>query len=108
MAQGDTTNETLVIRCDGVFDHAAAQRVLEAVTNADPETEIYVDLSHVREFHDHGVATLAQAAEKARRRISVRGLRQHQYRMLRYLGVDPAALDAGLGPRPPRVIAGLA
>jgi len=32
----------------------------------------------------------------ARARVSVRGLRQHQYRMLRYLGVVPSALDPGL------------
>jgi hypothetical protein len=39
---------------------------------------------------------LADVLAVARARVSVRGLRQHQYRMLRYLGVVPSALDPGL------------
>jgi hypothetical protein len=45
------------------------------------------------------VAVLADALKAARHPISVRGLRQHQYRMLRYLGVDATALDPGLATR---------
>ena len=63
------------------------------------DAEVYVDLSRVREFHDRAVAMLADVLAVARARVSVRGLRQHQYRMLRYLGVMPSALDPGLAAR---------
>ena len=57
----------------------------------------------VREFHDRAVALLAEVLAVARARISVRGLRQHQYRMLRYLGVMPSALDPGLSRSAPAI-----
>ncbi len=91
---------SLVIRLDGTFDAAAAQGVLKAMQEAPEGTEIYVDLSRVREFQDHAVATFAQALVRTPHHVSVRGLRQHQYRMLRYLGVKTSALDPGLAPRP--------
>jgi anti-anti-sigma regulatory factor len=89
----------LIIRLEGVFDLDAARHVLDAVAKAPADTEIYVDLGRVRDFHDHGLAVLAEALSGARSRVSVLGLRHHQYRMLRYLGVDPQALHAGLPPR---------
>ena len=54
--------------------------------------EIHVDLTHVREFHDFGVALLArELARHERTRVS--GLRQHHLRLLRYLGLDAGAED---------------
>lgn len=91
--------KSLLIRLDGTFDLAAAEEIQRALADAPQGTEVYVDLSQVREFHDRAVAVLADAIKAARHPVSVRGLRQHQYRMLRYLGVDPAALDPGLAPR---------
>lgn len=91
---------SLVVRLDGTFDASAAQGVLKAMQDAPEDTEIYVDLARVREFHDHAVATFAEALVRTRHLVSVRGLRQHQYRMLRYLGVKTSALDPGLAPRP--------
>ncbi len=92
--------ESLVVRLDGVFDVAAAQRILGSLAHAPPGAEVYIDLTHVREFHDHGVAKLAEGLVETPLRVSVRGLRNHQYRMLRYLGVSSSALDPGLAPRP--------
>jgi STAS domain len=91
---------SLVVRLDGTFDVSAAQGVLKALQDAPEGTEIYVDLARVREFHDHAVATFAEALVRTRHNVSVRGLRQHQYRMLRYMGVKTSALDPGLAPRP--------
>lgn len=88
--------KSLLIRLDGTFDLAAAGEVQRALAESPRETEVYVDLSQVREFHDQAVAVLADVVRAAPHSISVRGLRQHQYRMLRYLGVEPAALDPGL------------
>ncbi len=94
------TGQTLLVRLDGVFDVAAAQRVLGTLAKAAPDSEIYIDLTHVREFHDHGVAMLAEGLVQTPHRVSVRGLRRHQYRMLRYLGVSSSALDPGLAAQP--------
>jgi hypothetical protein len=88
--------KSLLIRLDGTFDLAAAGDIQRALDESPDGSEVYVDLSQVREFHDRAVAVLADAVKAARHPVSVRGLRQHQYRMLRYLGVEPAALDPGL------------
>jgi anti-anti-sigma regulatory factor len=92
-------DKSLVIRLDGIFDLAAAAEIQRALAGLPDGAEVYVDLSQVREFHDRGVAVLADAIKSSGHPISVRGLRQHQYRMLRYLGVESAALDPGLSPR---------
>jgi hypothetical protein len=86
----------LTIRIEGIFDVSAARRVLELLDAAPETNTVSVDLSHVREFQDPGVQVLAEAlAGPGAARVAVRGLRQHQIRMLRYFGVPPAALGAG-------------
>ncbi|MFO0584923.1 MAG: STAS domain-containing protein [Anaeromyxobacter sp.] len=90
--QGKTSR---VIRLDGTFDLPAARRVADAVIAARPEEQLEVDLTGVREFHDFGVAVLAQALAKGRGKVAVRGLRRHHVRLLRYLGIDSRA---DLGP----------
>jgi hypothetical protein len=79
-----------VIEADGTFDVPAAERVARALDGATAELEVRIDLSQVREFHDFGVAVLGRAL--ARRRVSVRGLRTHQIRLLKYLGIDADGL----------------
>jgi hypothetical protein len=69
------------------------RRLADALADAGPEREVYVDLGHVREFNDCGIAVLAQALRESPARVSLRGLRQHQHRMLRYLGVGGRALE---------------
>lgn len=88
--------ESLVIRMDGAFDIGSVQVIQSRIADLPGEAEVYVDLSRVRDFHDRAVAMLADVLAATRARVSVRGLRQHQYRMLRYLGVTPSALDPGL------------
>jgi anti-anti-sigma regulatory factor len=90
--------ESLVIRMDGAFDLESAQALRSRLALLADGSEVYLDLSRVREFHDRAVAVLAEGLATARHRVSVRGLRHHQYRMLRYLGVPPSALDPGLAP----------
>lgn len=89
-------SESLVIRMDGAFDIESVQAIQSRIADLPGDAEVYVDLSRVRDFHDRAVAMLADVLASARARVSVRGLRQHQYRMLRYLGVTPSALDPGL------------
>jgi anti-anti-sigma regulatory factor len=76
----------LVIQADGTFDVPAAERVARAIQAASG-LEVRVDLTRVRDFHDFGVAVLARALA-TRRQVEVRGLRTHQIRLLRYLGID--------------------
>ncbi len=77
-----------VIRLDGVFDVPAARRLALELDRAG-DLEIHVDLTHVREFHDFGVALLArELARHERTRVS--GLRHHHRRLLRYLGIGAA------------------
>lgn len=85
-----------VIRVEGAFDLPAARRVAEALVSARDSELVEVDLTRVREFHDFGVAVLAQALASARARVTVRGLRPHHVRLLRYLGIDARA-DLGPG-----------
>jgi anti-anti-sigma regulatory factor len=88
----------VLVRFDGVFDVAAAERVAEALAVVKPGGALRLDLTQVREFHDAGVAALARtlAATGDAVRVVVAGLRQHQLRILTYLGVDVLALAAPL------------
>lgn len=80
--------ETQVIRKDGVFDVSAAQEVAQRLAGAAAGTEVRIDLTHVREFHDFGVAVLAKALAECPARVAVHGLRHHHRRLLRYLGIS--------------------
>lgn len=83
--------EPVEIRMEGVFDVTAAQTVVRAIEKAPMGREVRVDLTHVREFHDFAVAVLAQSLAKRRENVAVRGLRQHQLRLLNYLGLGQTA-----------------
>jgi anti-anti-sigma regulatory factor len=78
--------EPLLIQADGTFDVPAAERVARELQAA-PDAEVRIDLTQVRDFHDFGVAVLARALV-SRRQVDVRGLRTHQIRLLKYLGID--------------------
>jgi len=82
-----------VIQMEGTFDLPAAKEVEAALQSAPAGLEVRLDLTRVREFHDFSVAVLARALQG--RRVDVRGLRTHQLRLLRYMGVemiDPAVV----------------
>ena len=96
MREPATAGRSLLLRVDGVLDVPAARRVAEAVAAVGQGSTVQLDLSRVREFHDLGVAALAQALEELGGRVAVTGLCQHQLRLLRYLGID-----AGSGARAP-------
>jgi anti-anti-sigma regulatory factor len=80
----------VVIHANGTFDVPTAEQVVRALDAATAGLEVRIDLSQVRDFHDFGVAVLARAL--ARRRAAVSGLRTHQIRLLKYLGVDAEGL----------------
>ena len=80
-----------VIRMQGVFDVPAAERLARELAEAGPRS-VRVDRTQVREFHDFGVALLARELA-VHGHASVRGLRQHHLRLLRYLGIDTGATE---------------
>ncbi len=83
---------TTVIALDREFDVPAAHQVAAALARTEPGGAITVDFHRVTQFHDFGIALLAQAIGRLRR-VDVRlaGLRTHQVRVLRYFGVDADA-----------------
>lgn len=90
-----TSSAARLLKLEGVFDVPAAQRVARALANGAADEPVLLDLTHVREFHDFGVAYLAQALATRPRHVTVRGLRQHHLRLLRYLHIDTAGVDLG-------------
>ncbi len=84
--EDDVRPEPLVIQARGTFDVPAAEQVARELRAA-AGLEVRVDLTQVRDFHDFGVAVLARELA-GRRQVDVRGLRTHQIRLLRYLGID--------------------
>jgi hypothetical protein len=78
---------TTTIRMDGVLDVPAARQLAREIDDL-RLAEVRIDLTRVREFHDFGVALLAQAIAGRRAPTAVLGLHEHHLRLLRYLGID--------------------
>lgn len=73
----------------GDFDSGAAQLVRERILTLAGRTRAVVDLSHVMSVQDSALAILAQVIRKiGSSRIAIRGLGDHQRRILRYMGVE--------------------
>jgi ABC-type transporter Mla MlaB component len=81
------TAEAIQLSVAGHFDLSAALRVARALSDASDETLVRIDLTRVSDFDDSGVAVLGRALT-GHQRSDVRGLRRHQVRLLRYLGVE--------------------
>lgn len=88
----DTEGGRTVIRVSGVFDSASAYELWDRLAR-EPEQDVILDFSLVREFADMGVATLARGLAARGRPPRLRGLRQHQLRICRYCGLDVEALQ---------------
>jgi hypothetical protein len=85
-----------VIRMDGVFDAPAARRLASSLEDM-RFADVRIDLTGVREFHDFGVALLAQSLSGRRAPTAVIGLQEHHLRLLRYLGIDCGAANLSAG-----------
>jgi hypothetical protein len=84
------------IRMEGIFDISAAQQLSRALDDM-RLADVRIDLTRVREFHDFGVALLAQSIAGRRAPTSVLGLQEHHLRLLRYLGIDCGAANLSAG-----------
>ena len=83
----------IVVALDGVFDLVAARRIEEALAMVRAGGILAVDLSRVVEFQALGLAALAATVRQSGSAVHIvlRGLRQHQLRLLHYMGVDGRA-----------------
>jgi hypothetical protein len=65
-----------------------AARLHEAIERAAPGTRVEIDFHRVRDCHDVALALLARDIASGRARVALRGVSQHQLRLLGYLGVS--------------------
>ena len=80
---------TALYRIGGRFEGACAWD-LSARLDQEPLLAVAIDFSRVTEFVDSAVAVLATSLSASTHRIRLLGLRQHQERLFRYFGVEPA------------------
>ena len=85
-----------VIQIDGVFDVPAARRLASALDDAG-YADVRIDLTRVREFHDFGVALLAQSIAGRRAPTAVLGLHEHHLRLLSTWASTAAARTSRAG-----------
>ena len=86
----EVDGSTAFFRISGKFDGACAWDLATRLKN-EPLCEVAVDFSQVNDFVDSGIAVLAGAMiASSEKRIRLQGLRQHQERLFKYFGVDPA------------------
>lgn len=75
----------MYIYVDGVFDPGAARAVAVRIDAVSASTALVVDFTNVVEFHDSAAAVLAPGLAE-RPLVTLRGLGNHQLRLLHYLG----------------------
>jgi anti-anti-sigma regulatory factor len=89
---GVEPSSEVTIEVEGTFDGASAWKLRHALESVRVKTKrVVLDFSCVREFADFGISVLAYGlAERASNlpKVSLRGLRTHQMRLLKYLGVE--------------------
>ncbi len=86
--------ERRVIELRGVLDVQAATLLRDAVLSLDPHDLVVIDCHEVRDLQDCALALLVSGLSSRGRTVLLRGLGEHHLRLLRYLGVDPAAAVA--------------
>ncbi len=85
----------VLIQLEGTFDAVAAWGVRRRLGALPSDANVVLDFSQVREFYDLGIAVMASSfTQREGPHVAVRGLCQHQHRILRYFGVDLEALRA--------------
>jgi hypothetical protein len=89
----ELNGNTAFYRVSGKFDGAGAWELSGRLQN-EPFSEVVVDFSQASDFLDCSVGVIAATLLTSRKRIQLRGLRQHQERLFGYFGVDPAFLRA--------------
>ena len=82
----------------GKFESSCAWDLSRRIAQ-EPLSELVLDFSQVGDFVDYGIAVLSSALlEIPQKTVRLEGLRQHQLRLFKYFGVEPAVLSHEGGP----------
>lgn len=85
----DATPGALQLRFDSRFTVPEAKHLRDSVLALGPIERLTLDFTAVRELHDAALAILASLLEALPgTRFVVRGLTMHQWRLLRYFGIE--------------------
>jgi hypothetical protein len=88
-------SDPLVLRLTGTFDIHEAERIRAMLTVHPGGAVVTLDFSAVREVHDLALATLFTALTASDvDHVEIRGLCNHHYTLLRYLGMPQAHANA--------------
>lgn len=76
-------------RVEETFDVGVALRLREDIARLPASEPVLLDFSRTRDCHDFALAALVHAlATMGREGVTTRGLRDHQRRLLKYLGLS--------------------
>src|SRR4051812_46908074 len=98
----EVDGSTALYRIAGRFEGSCAWD-LSARLDQEPVLEVVIDFSRVTEFVDSAVAVIAPSLASSGHHVRLRGLRQHQERLFRYFGVEPAQPAGELPHLPPEL-----
>lgn len=87
MLRETTAGGALSLEVGRSFAPEDAVRIHELIERAAPGTPVEIDFRRVRECQDFALALLAKDLVAGRVRVALRGMSQHQQRMLGYFGV---------------------
>jgi hypothetical protein len=80
------------LRFGSRFDVSEAEHVRETVAGMSPFAGLALDFTGVREFQDSAIAVLASTLRPLpREEVQLHGLTAHQWRLLKYFGIEPPA-----------------
>lgn len=87
MLRERTAAGSLTLELGQSFAPEDAVQIHELIERAPPGTPVEIDFRRVRECQDYALALLAKDLVARRDRVAVRGMSQHQQRLLGYFGV---------------------
>ncbi len=83
-----TSDGALTLELGQSFASEDAARIHELIQRSAPGTAVEIDFHRVRECQDSALALLARDLAAPAHHVAVRGMSQHQQRLLGYLGVS--------------------
>ncbi len=84
---------SLTVEVRSAFVIEDAQELGAVIARAAPGTEVAVDFRQVRECHGPALARLAEAMRAGRAHVALRGISEHDRKLLGYLGAPAEAVQ---------------
>jgi hypothetical protein len=89
----EVIGSTAWYRIAGKFESSCSWDLSRRIAQ-EPLGEMALDFSQVGDFVDYGIAVLSNAVlDLPQKTVRLQGLRQHQLRLFKYFGVEPAQLE---------------